>query len=129
MSSYYNEVECAIKNKHILKRLAKCDEKKRCDAVAMEKSVLNANENFSLLLPFNFFLLHMQSSRYDRLSDGLDDVVVDNTIITQATLEDEEALDPIDNLDDDDIWHEAKLALRPSRPCVAYQPLNDCDSR
>jgi hypothetical protein len=33
----------------------------------------------------------------------LDDVVVDNTIITQATLEDEEALDPIDNLDDDDI--------------------------
>lgn len=41
--------------------------------------------------------------RYDRLSDGLDDIVVDNTIITQATLEDEEALDPIDNLDDDDI--------------------------
>lgn len=40
--------------------------------------------------------------RYDILSDGLDDVVVDNTIITQATLEDEEALDPIDNMDDDD---------------------------
>jgi hypothetical protein len=41
-------------------------------------------------------------TRYDILSDGLDDVVVDSTIITQATLEDEEALDPIDSMEEDD---------------------------
>jgi hypothetical protein len=41
-------------------------------------------------------------SRYDILSDGLEDVAVDNNINAQTTLEDEEALDPLDN-DDDDI--------------------------
>jgi hypothetical protein len=34
--------------------------------------------------------------RYDILSDGLDDVTVDNAMNNQTTLEDEEALDPID---------------------------------
>lgn len=37
--------------------------------------------------------------RYDQLSDGLEDVFVDKKMNTQITLEDEDALDPID-----DIW-------------------------
>lgn len=36
--------------------------------------------------------------RYDILSDGLDDVAVDNNMNKQTTLEDEEALDPIDDI-------------------------------
>lgn len=110
-------------------------------------------------------------NRYDILSDGLDDVTTDNNNTTslhkaQPTLEDEEALDPIDNEDnDDDIWQDAKLTtthennnneneaehkekrqqqkeqsnnssnihkLRHkvllTRPYVAYEPLNNCDS-
>lgn len=75
-------------------------------------------------------------SRYDILSDGLDDVAVDNNMNTQTTLEDEEALDPID-----DIWQEeessssantSKYKIRQktlARPYVAYEPLNNnCDS-
>lgn len=52
-----------------------------------------------------FFLCLL--NRYDILSDGLDDVTTDNNNTTslhkaQPTLEDEEALDPIDNEDNDD---------------------------
>ncbi|XP_070498620.1 uncharacterized protein [Chironomus tepperi] len=47
------------------------------------------------------------TDKYDILSDGLDDVTTDNNNTTilhkaQPTLEDEEALDPIDNEDNDD---------------------------
>lgn len=44
------------------------------------------------------FSLLSSPSRYDILSDGFDDVAVENHINTQATLEDEEALDPIDDI-------------------------------
>lgn len=110
----------------------------------MWKSVLNANEFFPSLFSSSLFYMHSHT-RYDILSDGLDDVVIDNAIITQATLEDEEALDPIDNLEeDDDIWHgentnhnitafkntnSYKLQGKvQKRPYVAYEPLNECDS-
>lgn len=36
--------------------------------------------------------------RYDQLSDGLEDVFVDKKMNTQITLEDEDALDPIDDI-------------------------------
>lgn len=56
-----------------------------------------------------FLLYSHLFSRYDILSDGLDDVTTDNNNTTaqslhkaQTTLEDEEALDPIDNEDNDD---------------------------
>lgn len=83
--------------------------------------------------------------RYDILSDGLEDVAVDNNMNTQTTLEDEEALDAIDD-DDSDIWqakesenngpvaedknaHKFKLRRKDPRPYVAYEPLNNnCDS-
>ena len=87
------------------------------------------------------FSFHVCTYRYDILSDGLDDVVVDNAIMSQATLEDEEALDPIDCLDedDDDIWHDERSSNNNNdsyklqrkvltRPYVAYEPLNECDS-
>lgn len=76
------------------------------------------------------------------MSDGLEDVAVDNNMNKQTTLEDEEALDPID-----DIWQEdtngcaaekrdnspIKYKIRSkgltTRPYVAYEPLkNNCDS-
>ena len=97
---------------------------------------------FSLL-----YLSLVKFSRYDTLSDGLEDVAVDNNNMNKQTmLEDEEALDPID-----DIWQETvenndnassavaggeksktlykvrKKVL--TRPYVAYEPLkNNCDS-
>ena len=79
--------------------------------------------------------------RYDILSDGLDDVAVDNNMNIQTTLEDEEALDAID--DDSDIWqehdepavkdkntHKYKLKGKDlARSYAAYEPLNNnCDS-
>jgi hypothetical protein len=54
---------------------------------------LNVNEMF--------FSAPCALYRYDILSDGLEDVAVDNNMNTQTTLEDEEALDAID--DDSDI--------------------------
>jgi hypothetical protein len=48
-----------------------------------------------------FFSAPCALYRYDILSDGLEDVAVDNNMNTQTTLEDEEALDAID--DDSDI--------------------------
>lgn len=100
-----------------------------------------------------FYYTHFISFfiRYDILSDGLEDVVTENGMKAQTTLEDEEALDPIDN-DDDDIWQDAKPPHAKSnrtsvkqhnkndnkhklrqkallmRPYVAYEPLNNCDS-
>lgn len=38
------------------------------------------------------------TDKYDTLSDGLEDIAVDNNMNTQTTLEDEEALDPIDDI-------------------------------
>jgi hypothetical protein len=48
---------------------------------------------FSSILIYTF-----SSARYDALSDGLEDVYVDNKMNTQITLEDEDALDPIDDI-------------------------------
>ena len=49
---------------------------------------------FSLL-----YLSLVKFSRYDTLSDGLEDVAVDNNNMNKQTmLEDEEALDPIDDI-------------------------------
>lgn len=45
-----------------------------------------------------FFPLWNYLSRYDILSDGLEDVAVDNNMNKQTTLEDEEALDAIDDI-------------------------------
>lgn len=45
-----------------------------------------------------FFFFFCYSSRYDALSDGLEDIAVDNNMNRQTTLEDEEALDPIDDI-------------------------------
>jgi hypothetical protein len=75
--------------------------------------------------------------RYDILSDGLEDVAVDSNMNTRTSLEDEEALDAID-----DIWQESCLAMKTkdepryklrqknlTRPYVAYEPIkNNCDS-
>lgn len=76
--------------------------------------------------------------RFDTLSDGLEDVAVDNYMNKQTTLEDEEALDPID-----DIWQEDDNSVpdevskyrskcernKLTRPYVAYEPLkSNCDS-
>jgi hypothetical protein len=54
--------------------------------------------NFPLILFIYFLRLFPHSRRYDPLSDGLDDVYVDNKMNTQITLEDEDALDPIDDI-------------------------------
>lgn len=79
--------------------------------------------------------------RYDILSDRLDDVAIENNMNKQTSLEDEEALDSID-----DIWQESgdnsscvadndrkyKFKVKKKdlmRPYVAYEPLNsNCDS-
>lgn len=77
--------------------------------------------------------------RYDILSDGLDDIAVDNHMNTQTTLEDEEALDPIDDIwqetengtiDDDNKAPKYKHKTKNlTSPYVAYEPLNNnCDS-
>lgn len=46
---------------------------------------------FSYVIGFKSFLY-----RYDNLSDGLDDVIIDDHM--QTTLEDEEAIDAIDDI-------------------------------
>jgi hypothetical protein len=77
----------------------------------------------------------------------LDDVAVDNNMNKQTTLEDEEALDPIDDIwqanvsgdheaseasssKEDNVAHKYKLRRKNlTRPYVAYEPLrNNCDS-
>lgn len=72
--------------------------------------------------------------------DGLEDVAVDNNMNKQTTLEDEEALDPIDDIwQEDEITgpitaengkHKYKLRRKSlTRPYVAYEPLkSNCDS-
>lgn len=88
---------------------------------------------------FHSSLRTLSLHRYDILSDGLEDVAVDNNMNTQTTLEDEEALDAIDDIwqeDDSSLVVEAKDAPRYklrrknlTRPYVAYEPLkNNCDS-
>lgn len=91
----------------------------------------------------NCFFIPRAPYRYDILSDGLEDVAVDNNMNAKTTLEDEEALDAID--DDSDIWqgrerdepavadkteHKYKLRRKDlARPYAAYEPLNNnCDS-
>lgn len=92
---------------------------------------LNVNE-----IAFLLFWIILQ--RYDILSDGLEDVAVDNNMNKQTTLEDEEALDAIDG-----IWQEeekgkveqsvemkykVKSKTLITRPYV-YEPLkHNCDS-
>lgn len=93
-----------------------------------------------MLMSFPYFHF-WKTCRYDILSDGLEEVAVDNNNMNkQTTLEDEDALDPLD-----DIWQEDdnlepvvtenckyKYKLRRkslTRPYVAYEPLkSNCDS-
>lgn len=103
-----------------------------CQEIVFPSSgCLNVNELLSV--PF------LQTFRYDILTDGLEDVAVDNNMNKQTTLEDEEALDPID-----EIWQEddaepivpetdkLKYKLRPkslTKPYVTYELLkSNCDS-
>lgn len=94
-----------------------------------------------MLMRCFLFLFPCALCRYDILSDGLEDIAVDNNLNTQ-TLEDEEALDPIDD-DDSDIWQakgnngpaedksaqKYKLRRKDLAGPYAYAPLNNnCDS-